>query len=538
MGYGYYSTKAQDQIRQLYNFPRSYEFSTTLPIITIETGYSYLFPLGEGTVELNNPSGGTTITATYYPTGDIITSSTIHSIESNQTITLVTGMTSSATFNIILCEYIDAHTLFLMYNWATSTTKLSATYSRVLYVSADIFKMSNADSTFAASLLAEDVSTAGSVYAGFVSKTDYDGAYNRMGIAYIRKHITAANVLTSQTLYHGYVAAHVTTSGSYRYITKSLNSSLQLTTSASTMKLCQSDSNFFYAVAGVSCRYYFHRDSAVAAGTGGMANVFRTSGTGYIQTSTSGTSYHYQVIGKLSDGNLLAAYTFTENRGDTYSHLRSFVGSVLCILDYNKAIASNTTNAVIAQISISSSDTCARCVFCLDGDIVCLGDSANGLYELHQIRRKYGGSSFTYEMESLGTVYMSRSVDTETIDSNKKYGATFPKFTGLYSSTYNKLSSEKYKPKALSADVTALSTACSHLAAATVGNYALFAGGYGSSYSAVVDAYNASLTRSTPTSLSTGRYDLAAATVGNYALFGGGYGGSYSYFAVVDAYKV
>ena len=37
-----------------------------------------------------------------------------------------------------------------------------------------------------------------------------------------------------------------------------------------------------------------------------------------------------------------------------------------------------------------------------------------------------------------------------------------------------------------------------------------------------VDAYDTSLTRTTPTDLSVARKDLAATAVGNYALFGGG----------------
>ena len=77
---------------------------------------------------------------------------------------------------------------------------------------------------------------------------------------------------------------------------------------------------------------------------------------------------------------------------------------------------------------------------------------------------------------------------------------------------------------------TPLSEARSNLAATTVGNYALFGGGYGGGYSSTVDAYDTSLTRTTPTPLSKDRSDLAATTVGNYALFGGGSG------STVDAY--
>ena len=90
---------------------------------------------------------------------------------------------------------------------------------------------------------------------------------------------------------------------------------------------------------------------------------------------------------------------------------------------------------------------------------------------------------------------------------------------------------------------TALIQARYSLAATTAGNYALFGGGYAYSspyYSPAVDAYDTDLTRTTPTALSQGRTSLAATTVGNYALFGGGYrniGGS-EYSSVVDAYDL
>lgn len=87
---------------------------------------------------------------------------------------------------------------------------------------------------------------------------------------------------------------------------------------------------------------------------------------------------------------------------------------------------------------------------------------------------------------------------------------------------------------------TALSVGRSQFAATSVGSYALFGGGSGSGIGVVtvVDAYNASLTRSTPTALSAPRYMLAAATVGNYALFGGGGDDTDPYDSdVVDAYN-
>lgn len=74
-----------------------------------------------------------------------------------------------------------------------------------------------------------------------------------------------------------------------------------------------------------------------------------------------------------------------------------------------------------------------------------------------------------------------------------------------------------------------LSVARTHLAAASVGNYVLFAGGYDDKgCSNVVDIFKLKedgtlekLTDGT-LSLSTERAWLAAVTVGNYVLFGGG----------------
>ena len=78
---------------------------------------------------------------------------------------------------------------------------------------------------------------------------------------------------------------------------------------------------------------------------------------------------------------------------------------------------------------------------------------------------------------------------------------------------------------------TELSQVMTYLAATSVGNYALFGGGFSDGASAVVDAYDQNLTRSTPTALSKARRDLTATTVGDYALFGGGFNSN-----VVDAY--
>lgn len=99
---------------------------------------------------------------------------------------------------------------------------------------------------------------------------------------------------------------------------------------------------------------------------------------------------------------------------------------------------------------------------------------------------------------------------------------------------------------------TALSSSAFGLAAATAGDYALFGGGYykarPSSSATVktyintaVNAYSSSLTKSSAPNLPTARYNLSAASVGDYALFAGGQKDSASKnywlgYGVVDAY--
>ena len=109
-------------------------------------------------------------------------------------------------------------------------------------------------------------------------------------------------------------------------------------------------------------------------------------------------------------------------------------------------------------------------------------------------------------------------------------------FGGGYNSDSRLSTVDAYDTSLTRTTPTELSKARSNLASTTVGNYALFGGGYnGSDYYSTVDAYNTSLTRTIPTELSEGRNGLAATTVGNYALFGGGYNGGSS-TATVDAY--
>ena len=86
--------------------------------------------------------------------------------------------------------------------------------------------------------------------------------------------------------------------------------------------------------------------------------------------------------------------------------------------------------------------------------------------------------------------------------------------------------------------VTGLNLSAQDLAATTVGNYAIFAGGYGGSYRNSVDIYDETLVHYQPSNLlTTAKSDLAATTVGNYALFGGGKTANTSYSYNVEGYN-
>lgn len=130
---------------------------------------------------------------------------------------------------------------------------------------------------------------------------------------------------------------------------------------------------------------------------------------------------------------------------------------------------------------------------------------------------------------------LKRDLAATTVGNYALFGGGYEMGTNADFSTSSSLV-EAYDTSLTKTIPTALSLARALLAATTVGNYALFGGGSGAS--AIVDAYDTSLTRTLPTELSFARDDLAATTVGNYALFGGGSYFTNTFIATnkVDAY--
>ena len=148
------------------------------------------------------------------------------------------------------------------------------------------------------------------------------------------------------------------------------------------------------------------------------------------------------------------------------------------------------------------------------------------------------GASLTEQVNTVDIISKSLTSLTPTSLSVAKWtvitakaGASYSVFAGGFAKSGGaSKTAEAFNSSLSKLAAPNLSTTGQILSSASVGNYALFAGGYTTStsglttsytYDAIVDVYNTSLTHST-TSLSVGRKDFAGARVGNYALFAGG----------------
>lgn len=98
-------------------------------------------------------------------------------------------------------------------------------------------------------------------------------------------------------------------------------------------------------------------------------------------------------------------------------------------------------------------------------------------------------------------------------------------YVGIYNYTYETDLVEAYNSSLTKTTPMALTSTKEGLSATNVDDYALFAGGTNSGAAVTdtaTDAYNSSLTRISIAPLSVARYALAATSIGDYALFGGG----------------
>ena len=164
-----------------------------------------------------------------------------------------------------------------------------------------------------------------------------------------------------------------------------------------------------------------------------------------------------------------------------------------------------------------------------------------------------GGGYATVKFENYGTLPLPTRSTPAVLSQARDPAATtsgdYALFGGGTSSTsipfFKSAVVDVYSGSLAKTTVTSLSQARCELAATTVGDYALFGGGYYYDYNnskstslSTVDTYTSNLVKGTASSLSTARQCLGATTVGNYALFGGGYSyNTSSASSAVDAYN-
>lgn len=111
---------------------------------------------------------------------------------------------------------------------------------------------------------------------------------------------------------------------------------------------------------------------------------------------------------------------------------------------------------------------------------------------------------------------------------------------GINTTTFTRLATvDAYNTSLVRSTPTALIEGTDSMASTTIGQYALFAGGTksGSSYTSTVVSYDTTLVRSTPTSLSVGRTRAGGASTNSHALFVGGSANT-GLVDTVDAYNM
>ena len=184
----------------------------------------------------------------------------------------------------------------------------------------------------------------------------------------------------------------------------------------------------------------------------------------------------------------------------------------------------------------------------LSGNMIRLSSATIGNYAL------FGGgyNRSTNEMSHVVTAYntsLTRSLPAALNTYADGGAATTVGSYAVFACGYKSTSSFNTTVNAYNSSLTRnsntkLSTGRAYASAVSVGNYAIFAGGIRQADSDTfaiyntVDAFNSSLTKSSPTKLSQDRHSLAGTTVGNYALFAGGTHVNVSTtYTTVDAYN-
>lgn len=364
-------------------------FDCQNPLFTIPRGQSKYIPFGTGSLKLYVNDGFQIDRVRY----DSVVSYTysVHAYDSNM---------NTYGISIINITYITETKVLIMYNWKTSSTNRSITYSRIIDGTSGGNYMSNEDSTIGASL-AYIGAAKGSAYSGRIFKSDFNDSANKLGIVYIRKVYIDNNFnkLNGEALWHGYVACYITTSASFISVNKTLASSLVISCSQtgvkSNIQFGNSNGFFVYSLASNGTtrtdRFYLLRNSGTNV-AGVQPFVYTTNFPEELSYSGDDNKAP-ELLGKLNDDY----YVFLDR-----------IKSRLLIYDIYTASTNNAmTFRKMGEINLS--DISSNILYSLlPNNILVIINTSTNKGQMYQVT--YNGSS--YELIELGEI---KNVTTDTI---------------------------------------------------------------------------------------------------------------------------
>lgn len=201
--------------------------------------------------------------------------------------------------------------------------------------------------------------------------------------------------------------------------------------------------------------------------------------------------------------------------------------------------AGGNTGSVTSSVDIIS-DTFVRTTTTIENAREKLVGASAGTAAVFCSGFRYSSSATQYDVDFFNNASLTRSYAANSVNARQYHaGASFGRYAvfsgGRNSSTSFWNSVEAYDEDFVHiTSMTALSDKKYYHAGTATDAYAIFAGGRGDSGGvfASANAYNQSLVAVTISNLSQARDSLAATTVGNYALFAGGA----QFYNTVDAY--
>lgn len=253
-------------------------------------------------------------------------------------------------------------------------------------------------------------------------------------------------------------------------------------------------------------------------GVGGVARpCWGEDGPVYYGSVENLRQARYQLTAaSVGDYALFVGGYYSQYSRDTESMVADAYNSSL-----TRSNASNMTNTGINMVGLTVGN---YALFCGGGDYSSEGSDIVNTIEYYNASLTH--SAISNRMHAAVINHAGASIGDYAIIAGG-VGAEYDSSSGTYKlNQYSQGATRINTSLTRTIYSTALSAARSSLAAASAGNYAIFAGGQnsGSSYLNTVEAFNSSMTRTNATALSVARRDLSGASIDGYAIFRGGTG--------------